>query len=114
MAEAKVREAAELIKNILRDRNITVDRIVIFGSYARGNYAGSSDIDIAIVSRDFDGKDVFQKAEMLKGLKWTLVEKFELAFDIVPVSLKQWQESSSLVVDFIKEGQTLLTTDDRP
>jgi predicted nucleotidyltransferase len=112
MAEAKVREAAELIKNILEDRNITVDRIVIFGSCARGNYAASSDVDIAIISRDFDEKDVFQKAEMLKGLKWTLVEKFELAFDIVPVSLKQWQESSSLVVDFIKEGQTLLTTDD--
>jgi len=44
---------------------------------------------------------------MLKGLKWTLVGKFTLAFDIVPVSLKQWQESSSLVVDFIKEGETL-------
>jgi len=27
--------------------------------------------------------------------------------DIVPVSLKQWQESSSLVVDFIKERDVL-------
>lgn len=36
-----------------------------------------------------------------------LVEKFEAAFDIVPVSLRQWQESSSLVVEFIKEGKGL-------
>ena len=107
MAEAEVREAAELIKNLVKDRNITVDRIIIFGSCAKGNYTKGSDIDIAVISRDFNEKDVFQKAEMLKGLKWTLVEKFELAFDIVPVSLKQWQESSSLVVDFIKEGETL-------
>ncbi len=35
MAEARVREAAEFIKNFLKDRNITVDRIIIFGSYAK-------------------------------------------------------------------------------
>jgi len=107
MAEATVKQAAELIKNILKDRNITVDKIVVFGSYAKGNYTKDSDLDIAVISRDFNEKDVFQKAEMLKGLKWTLVEKFKVAFDIVPVSLKQWQESSSLVVDFIKEGTLL-------
>jgi len=107
MAEARVIEAAELINNFLKDRNITVDRIIIFGSYAKDNYTKDSDIDIAVISPDFNEKDVFQKAEMLKGLKWTLVEKFEVAFDIVPVSLKQWQESSSLVIDFIKEGQVL-------
>ena len=107
MAEAPVREAAELIKSFLKNRNITVDRIMVFGSYAKGNYTGDSDIDIAVISRDFNEKDVFQKAEMLKGLKWALVEKFEFAFDIVPVSLKQWQQSSSLVVDFIREGQAL-------
>jgi len=107
MAEARVVESAELIKNLLKDRNITVDRIIVFGSYAKGNYTKDSDLDIAVISRDFNEKDVFQKAEMLKGLKWTLVEKFELPFDIVPVSLKQWQESSSLVIDFIKEGEAL-------
>lgn len=107
MAEARVEQAAELIKNLLEDRNITVDKIIVFGSYAKANYTKDSDVDIAIISRDFNEKDVFQKAEMLKGLKWTLVEKFELSFDIVPVSLKQWQESSSLVVDFIKEGEAL-------
>jgi len=75
MAEAPVREAAELIKSFLKDRNITVDRIMVFGSYAKGNYTGDSDLDIAVISRDFNEKDVFQKAEMLKGLKWALVEK---------------------------------------
>ena len=107
MAGARVKQIAELIKNLLKDRNIMVDKIIVFGSYAKGNFTKDSDLDIAIISRDFNEKDVFQKAEMLKGLKWTLVEKFELSFDIVPVSLKQWQESSSLVVDFIKEGEVL-------
>jgi len=107
MAQARVREAAKLIKNLLKDRNITVEKIIVFGSYAKGNYTKDSDLDIAVISQDFNEKDVFQKAEMLQGLKWTLVEKFMLPFDIVPVSLKQWQESSSLVIDFIKEGEVL-------
>ena len=107
MADATVREAAQLIKDFLKDRNITADEIVVFGSYAKGNYTRDSDLDMAIISRDFNEKDVFQRAEMLKGLKWALVEKFELPFDIVPMSLKQWQESSSLVVDFVKEGESL-------
>ena len=107
MAEAAVRQAAQLIQDFLKDRNITVDGIIVFGSYAKGNYTKDSDLDMAVISRDFSGKDVFQKVQMLKGLRWALVEKFEFSFDIVPVSLKQWQESSSLVVDFIKEGEAL-------
>ena len=107
MVEERIRKAVDLIKDFLKDRHITVDKIVIFGSYARGNYTEDSDLDIAIVSRDFDEKDIFQKAETLKGLKWALVEKFMLPFDIIPLSLKEWQESSSLVVDFVKEGEVL-------
>ncbi|MBU4304328.1 MAG: nucleotidyltransferase domain-containing protein [Candidatus Omnitrophica bacterium] len=107
MAEERIREAVELIRNFLKDRHITVDKIIVFGSYAKGNYTKDSDLDIAIVSCDFDGKDIFQKAEMLKGLKWSLVENFMLPFDIIPLSLKEWQESSALVVDFVKEGEVL-------
>lgn len=107
MAEERIREVVELIKDFLKDHHITVDKIIIFGSYAKGNYTKDSDLDIAIVSCDFDEKDIFQKAEMLKGLKWLLGEKLMFPFDIIPLSLKEWQESSSLVVDFVKEGEIL-------
>ena len=106
MAQTGIRETAELIKKLLKDR-ITIDEMFIFGSYAKGNFTKDSDMDIAIISRDFNEKDVFQRAEMLRGLKWALVEKFELSFDIVPVSLSQWQNPTSLVVDFRKEGKAL-------
>ena len=107
MVEERIKEIAKLIKDFLKNRNIIVDIIIVFGSYAKGNYTKDSDLDIAIVSRNFDDKDIFQKTEMLKGLKWSLVEKFMFPFDIVLISLKEWQESSSLVVDFVKEGTVL-------
>lgn len=107
MVEKRIREAVNLIKDFLKERNIKIDKIIIFGSYIKGNYKEDSDLDIALISRDFDGKDVFQKTEMLKGLKWSLVERFMLPFDIIPISLKEWQESSSLIVEFVKEGKVL-------
>lgn len=107
MAKEKIRKIATLIKSFLGERNIQVEKIIIFGSYATGNYKKDSDVDIAIISKDFEGKDIFQKAEMLKGLKWFLTERFMLPFDIIPLSLKELQESSSMIAEFVKEGRTL-------
>jgi len=107
MAEEKITAAINFIKGFLKNRNLTLDKVILFGSYVKGNYAKDSDVDIAIISRDFNGRDIFQRAEMLKGLKWSLIAKFMIPFDIVPMSLKEWQEGSSLVVEFVREGQTI-------
>lgn len=107
MVEKRAREAVDSIRRFLKNHNIKVDKIIVFGSYARGNYTEDSDLDIAIISEDFEGKDIFQKAEMLKGLKWSLVKRFALPFDIIPISLKDWKGSSSLLVEFVKEAKTL-------
>ncbi|OPX28410.1 MAG: hypothetical protein B1H08_05960 [Candidatus Omnitrophica bacterium 4484_171] len=107
MAERRIEEAVNLIKGFLERRQIKVERVVIFGSYAKGNYTKDSDIDVGIVSESFEDKDIFQKAEMLKGLNWLLVERVNLPFDIVPISLEEWRQSSSLIVEFIKEGEVL-------
>lgn len=107
MSGKRIKEIANAIKIFLKGRNIKVDKIVIFGSYAKGKYSANSDLDIAIVSSDFDGKDIFQKSDMIKGLNWHLVERFLFPFDIITVSSKEYQQSSSLIVDFIKEGKVL-------
>lgn len=103
MVKGKIKEAIELLGDFLARRNIRVDRIVVFGSQARGNFQTDSDIDIAIVSKDFEGKDIFEKADMLKGLKWFLAERLLLPFDIVPLSLSELN-GSSLISQFVKEG----------
>lgn len=36
-------------------KEIRVDRVILFGSYSRGNPKDFSDIDIAVVSPDFEG-----------------------------------------------------------
>jgi len=105
MSQERIGEIIDFIRGFLQVRNISIHKIILFGSYAKKSFSNESDVDIAIVSEDFAGKDVFQRAEMLKGLHWALVEKFMLPFDIVPISLKDWQKSSSLVVEFVRGGE---------
>lgn len=44
------------LEQISSKEDISLDEVVVFGSRARDDYRESSDVDILIVSRDFEGK----------------------------------------------------------
>ena len=107
MPKKKIIEITAFIQKFLNERRIKVDKIILFGSYGRGDFTQSSDVDIAIISRDFEHKDVFEKARMLKGLNWSLVKAFVLPFDIVPLALSEWEGDSSLLAQFVHQGRQI-------
>ena len=109
MSQRRIKKIVTFISGFLNGRGIKVSKLVLFGSYARGTSHKDSDVDIAIVSKEFSGKDIFERAEMLVDLNWSLVKKFKLPFDIVPISLDEWKKSSSLIVGFAKQGKNLLS-----
>lgn len=45
--------------------SIRVQKVVLYGSHARGNPHEWSDIDVAVISDDFKGMPQFQRAEVL-------------------------------------------------
>jgi uncharacterized protein len=57
-----MQEDLDSIKNIvmkyvkeLQIQKIAIDKVFLFGSYAKGNFSEHSDIDVAIISNDFSG-----------------------------------------------------------
>lgn len=48
-----------------RKKKIKVSKIILYGSYAKGNIRSFSDIDIAVISPDFIGKDRLEIQEMI-------------------------------------------------
>lgn len=46
----------KFLKEVKR-QNLTIDEVFLFGSYAKGNNHKYSDIDIAIISKDFVGNN---------------------------------------------------------
>jgi uncharacterized protein len=65
----KTRQEIEVIINKYRDAlealGIRPEKIILYGSYAKGTAREDSDIDLIIVSPDFSGKDLRERLEIL-------------------------------------------------
>lgn len=79
---------------IRKHYNITA--IILFGSYVKGTNTEDSDIDIAVVSEDFD--DVYDAMSILMGMTWDIDARIEPH----PIKKKDFDEISNY---FIKEIQ---------
>ena len=103
MAKRKNIKAINILKELVKQRGMDVDKIVVFGSYARGEEKKGSDIDIIIVSRDFEDKDIFERVKLASGLHRQLVEKTMMPADIMYYSPSEWEEGNSLIINQAKE-----------
>lgn len=60
----------EIIKKFANEAvidKINISEIILFGSYAKGNYNEWSDIDIAVISSDFEGIRLFDNKKIRKA-----------------------------------------------
>ena len=75
-------------------KKYNVEAIILFGSYAKGTENEDSDIDIAIVSADFD--DIYDCMAILMGMTWDIDARIEPH----PIKKKDFDEVSDY---FVKE-----------
>ncbi len=98
-----IKEVSESLKELLQQRNITLYKIVIFGSFARGMSREDSDIDIIVVSKDFRDKSIFERVELTTGIGRELVRRFSKPFDIMYYSDEEWERGGSLIINEAKK-----------
>ena len=67
MAQARQKIKSIVIKYIrnLESLGISVQKVILFGSQATGTFKKDSDIDIAIISKDFDKMGLWERARYL-------------------------------------------------
>jgi uncharacterized protein len=65
MAEEKLIETIEFFTNQLLSQGLKISRIILFGSQASATASNESDIDLAVISEDFEGKTIFEKVKLL-------------------------------------------------
>jgi len=73
----------------IKARNICIERVILFGSYARKQANKNSDIDVAVISPDF-GKDYIEEAVMLKEIS----EDIDLDISPRPYSLEEYRKAN--------------------
>ncbi len=60
----KIKEIINDYKLVLKNLGITVERVILFGSFAKGSAQKDSDIDLIIVSKDFKKMNLRQRLEV--------------------------------------------------
>lgn len=73
--------------------------VILFGSYAKGIENKNSDIDLAIISDDFD--DIFDSMAILMGMTWDIDARIEPH----PIKTEDYTNiSSSFIEEIINSG----------
>jgi predicted nucleotidyltransferase len=96
-------------------REVDPQRIVLFGSWARGEANDQSDVDFLVVEREPFGPNRSRRQEAVRI--WQCLYEFRVPKDILVYSLSeidQWKGSRYHVVGrALKEGKVLYESDRR-
>lgn len=85
-------------KNILEKQGIPVQKLVIFGSYAKKKQRPDSDIDVCVVSPMFGMDSVRDMQFLLKQRR-----KIDSRIEPIPVSPKDYRDVTSPLIYEIKK-----------
>lgn len=101
MVDPEIRAIILKYVEVLTQKGIHVEKVVLYGSYASGNVRSGSDLDIAIVSSDF-GKDRFEEGKMLLQTAWRIDPRIEA----VPISSESYEKDTwiPLIYEIRKKG----------
>jgi uncharacterized protein len=102
------REVIDKIKNyclLLNSTGINVEKAFLYGSWARGDAGADSDIDVMIVSSQFDTND-----HILKAKAWRMTEKIDLKIEPYTVGLNKFMNDKvSPLIQIVREQGVEIT-----
>ena len=81
---------------------LSVEQVYLFGSYAKGTPGKYSDIDLAIVSKDFEGVRFFDRKRLLKYLVKTNTD-----VELHPFRSEDFTIDNPFVEEIIKTGRRI-------
>lgn len=100
MGERRNKEIIKKIQNFKQE--IRVDRVIIFGSFARGKFGRNSDIDLILVDNKFKGKKFHERTKGM-WLKWNLGIPVDFLC-YTPEEFNKLKKRISIVSEALREG----------
>ncbi len=79
--------------------NIKIIQAVLFGSYAKGTNSQYSDIDLAVVSNDFEGKRLFDNIKLINAAL-----KSSIDLETHPYRPEDFTEDNPFVKEILAHG----------
>ena len=101
----KIKEEVRRFKEGINEK-FFVERVIIFGSAAKGEMKKDSDIDIIVVSKKFGRKDFFKITPKFYD-EWHLKQKINYPVDILLFDTREFnklKKEVSIVSEALREG----------
>jgi predicted nucleotidyltransferase len=96
-------EILSRFRNAVEAQNVKVEKLILFGSYATGANREGSDIDVVVISKDFAGKDYWERTDILSQAIYEVFEPIEA----VALTPDEWEKKESVVVDYAANGEVV-------
>lgn len=92
------------IKSIAKQisKELKNSKIILFGSYAKGNQTEQSDVDICVIT-ELNGK---RKIDLIREIRRQTSKNFHNSFDILVYEKKDFEERAFLTNSFENEIST--------
>ena len=106
MVEKRIKNVRTVLKDYREklEKKINVKKMILFGSYARGNPRDYSDIDVAVISPDFQGGT--QKDYLLLDRTAREVTPLIEAFPYTPKDLKR-RKRGDFLDQILRKGKPI-------
>lgn len=87
--------------DLLRD-HINLDKVILFGSFAKGHQHADSDIDVAVISADFSGDRL---ADQLKLMRFR--RQIDLRIEPIPFLPRDFNPADPLAKEIMDTGYVI-------
>jgi predicted nucleotidyltransferase len=91
------------LKKILESKNIKLQKIILFGSVTTKTSTPFSDIDVILISDDFQSLNYWQRIEIISGAIYEIFEPIE-AFSFTQ---EEWERKDSFITDYAQNGEII-------
>lgn len=90
-------------RKAIESAGVKPQKILLFGSFATGNYRPDSDIDLIVISEDFEGKSYWERIDLLSGAIYEVFQPIEA----IAMTPREWKEEDSLIVDYTRDAEVV-------
>ncbi|MFH0926644.1 MAG: nucleotidyltransferase domain-containing protein [bacterium] len=90
-------------KKILETKGIKIEKIILYGSWAKNRQREDSDIDLVVISNDFSKKGYWERIDILSDAIYKIFEPIEA----VAMTPEEWENGNSFIRDYARDGETI-------
>ncbi|MEM5821253.1 MAG: nucleotidyltransferase domain-containing protein [Candidatus Aenigmatarchaeota archaeon] len=92
--DENLKKIKEIILQTAREMNIEIDRIILFGSRARGDYKEDSDYDLLIVTKnELKDENIFWK--FYSKVHQNLIDLLNMPIDLIIISKQYFEKEKN-------------------